>query len=254
MPMSELNLHRPWPLPNRPWMMKQTWNDLLFAHWPIPLETLRPLIPLSLPIDTFDGMAWIAVVPFWMSGVRPRGIPPIPYFSKFAEINLRTYVTIGGKPGVYFFSLDANRRLAVEAARLGFHLPYFRADIQLLQSKEGIVHYHSLRTDSRALPGEFRASYQASSDVFQSVPGTIEHWLTERYCLYSLDRKGHIYRGEINHMQWPLQLAKADIQMNTLTSSFGIQLPNCNPILHFAKKLDVQIWNIKTCKNEGDKG
>jgi uncharacterized protein YqjF (DUF2071 family) len=245
---SKLHPHRPWSVPNRPWIMRQTWNDLLFAHWPIPLEALRRLVPSSLPIDTFDGIAWIAVVPFWMSGVSPRWIPSLPYFSNFAEINLRTYVTIDGKPGVYFFSLDANQRFAVEVARLGFHLPYFLADIQVKQQDEASIVYHSIRRDDRAHAGEFRADYHAASDVFHSQPDTLTYWLTERYCLYAVDGKGQIYRGEINHAHWPLQLAEADIQVNTLPAAFGILLPDSKPLLHFAKKLDVQIWNLERCR------
>lgn len=244
----QLNPTRPWPVPNRSWIMKQTWNDLLFAHWPIPVDMLHPLIPASLPIDTFEGTAWIAVVPFWMSGVTPRGIPPIPGISTFSEINLRTYVIMDDKPGVYFFSIDANQRFAVEAARIGFHLPYFQARIQkyVIDDSQKIT-YHSIRNDKRANSGEFHADYWAVSEIFQSFPGSLEHWLTERYCLYGLDNKGNPFRGEINHKPWPLQLAEADISVNTLAASFGIELPNKNPLLHFAKKLEVQIWSTESC-------
>src|SRR5262245_10075958 len=121
--------HRPWPLPGRPWVMAMRWHDLLFAHWPVDPAVLRPLIPASLQIDTYDGQAWIGVVPFRMTGVRPRFVPPLPGLSAFAEINVRTYVTIEQKPGVWFFSLDAANRLAVWAARLSYHLPYCFARI-----------------------------------------------------------------------------------------------------------------------------
>src|ERR1700687_6083754 len=119
--------HRPWPLPARGWVMAGTWRDLLFAHWPVATTSLRPLVPARLRIDTFDGQAWLAVVPFRMSGVRLRGTPAMPWLSAFPELNVRTYVRCGAKPGVWFFSLDAGNPLAVGIARAWFHLPYYRA-------------------------------------------------------------------------------------------------------------------------------
>ncbi|MCY9695065.1 YqjF family protein [Paenibacillus alginolyticus] len=238
-------MSRSWPLTNKPWIMHQIWNDLLFAHWPISIETLRPLLPAHIPIDTFDGTAWIGVVPFHMSGIAPRGLPPLPYFSAFPEINVRTYVTIQGKPGVYFFSLDAHNRFAVEAARFAFHLPYFYAHIQVQHQAENTIFYQSLRKDNRARHGEFAGEYRPSSDIQLANPETLEYWLTERYCLYCTDRRGNVYRGEIDHDPWPLQSAEASINVNTLPYSFGIQLPDTSPLLHFAKKLKVKIWALE---------
>ncbi len=117
---------RPYPPPRRPWVMKQAWHDLLFAHWPFEASAVRPLLPASLPLDTFEGRAWIGVVPFRVGGLRVRALPALPFVSAFPELNVRTYVTLDGQPGVFFFSLDAGSRLAVEAARLAYHLPYAR--------------------------------------------------------------------------------------------------------------------------------
>nr|WP_307720089.1 DUF2071 domain-containing protein [Paenibacillus alginolyticus] len=175
-----------------------------------------------------------------MSGIAPRGLPPLPYFSAFPEINVRTYVTIQGKPGVYFFSLDAHNRFAVEAARFAFHLPYFYAHIQVQHQAENTIFYQSLRKDNRARHGEFAGEYRPSSDIQLANPETLEYWLTERYCLYCTDRRGNVYRGEIDHDPWPLQSAEA-----TLPYSFGIQLPDTSPLLHFAKKLKVKIWALE---------
>src|SRR5437764_14098290 len=119
--------HRTAPMPTGPWIMTQTWHELLFAHWPIAPEKIRPLIPSVFTLDTFEGEAWVGVVPFRMSNVRPRWVPPMPGLSAFPELNVRTYVTIHGIPGVYFFSLDAGNPIAVAAARTVFHLPYFKA-------------------------------------------------------------------------------------------------------------------------------
>lgn len=238
-------MSRSWPIPDKPWIMHQTWNDLLFAHWPIPLEILRAILPAHIPIDTFDGTAWIGVVPFYMTGVTPRGIPPLPYFSAFPEINLRTYVTIQGKPGVYFFSLDAHNRFAVEVARAAFHLPYFYARVQIEKRTDETIFYHSLRKDKRARQGEFTGEYQPSSEIRLTSPGSLAYWLTERYCLYATDRCGHIYRGDIDHDPWPIQLAEASIYVNSLPNSFGIDLPDTPPLLHFAKKINVKVWALE---------
>lgn len=232
--------HRPWPLPSGPWIMEQTWNDLLFAHWPVPPDALRPLVASVLPLDTFDGQCWVAVTPFHMTGVRPRLVPPVPGLSAFPELNVRTYVTVGGKPGVYFFSLDAASRVAVWAARSTYHLPYFFASMEV-NEVEDQVHYRSSRVGTKA---ELRAQYRPVKPVQLRSPGTLEYWLTERYCLYTVVHD-LIFRAEIHHEQWPLQEAEADITENTMASAAGIPLPEKAPLLHFSKKLQVLIWPLR---------
>jgi uncharacterized protein len=233
--------HRPWPLPSGPWVMVQTWHDLLFAHWPIALAALRPVVPPQLPLETWEGECWVGVVPFWMSGVRSRGMPAIPGLSRFPELNVRTYVTHGGKPGVYFFSLDAGSHPAVWGARALYHLPYFYAEMNA-DNVGGEIEYRSSRRGAHA---EFRGHYSPSSTVKPRPPGTLEHWLTERYCLYTLHR-GRLYRGEIHHAPWPLQDASAEIETNTMASTAGIHLPATKPLLHFSKRQDVLIWPLQT--------
>jgi uncharacterized protein len=223
--------------------MAQTWDNLLFAHWSLPPDHLRRLLPSGVELDTFDGQAWLGVVPFCMSGVRPRMVPALPLLSAFAELNVRTYVTAQGKPGVWFFSLDAASRLAVEGARHLYHLPYFNAAMNVEIDGES-VNYSSVRKDSRTAPGEFRGSYRPISEVYTSTPGTLDSWLTERYCLYAARSDGVLYRGEIHHPPWPLQRAEAEFQVNTVAAAHGIRLPNTAPLLHYARRLDVLIWNI----------
>lgn len=235
--------HRPWPIPGGPWIMTQTWHDLLFAHWPVRPEALRPLLPAGLHLDTYDGSAWVGVVPFHMSGIRVRWLPPIPTTSRFAELNVRTYVTTGSKAGVWFFSLDAASFLAVEGARRLFHLPYFNAHMSV-QLQGDCVTYSSRRTDNRARDAEFAGIYGPTGPVFHAESGSLEQWLTERYCLYSADAKGRLYRGEIHHHPWPLQPAEAEIGRNTMTTCHGIALPDRAPLLHFAKRLDVLVWPL----------
>ena len=239
-PALESLAHRPWPLPSVPWVMAQTWHDLLFAHWPIAADALRPLVPVQLMLDTFDGCGWVGVVPFRMSGVRARGLPALAGLSRFPELNVRSYVTLDGKPGVYFFSLDAASLAAVRAARALYHLPYFHAKMHSQAAGDEIV-YRSVRCDRSA---EFRGRYGPCAPVQLRAPGTIEHWLTERYCLYTM-HGGNVYRGEIHHQPWPLQDARAEIEINSMATAAGIALPNAPPRLHFARRLDVLIWPLR---------
>jgi hypothetical protein len=226
--------------------MRMTWHDLLFAHWALAPDALRPLVPPPLSLDTFDGQAWLAVVPFHMSDVAPRGIPGLPGLSAFPELNVRTYVTGAGKPGVLFFSLDAGSRLAVEAARLLHRLPYYHAALTATPDGEGI-RYASRRRDRRGRPAELRARYAPVGPVLRAAPGTLEHFLVERYCLYAPATAGRLYRTEIHHAPWPLQRASAAIETNTMAEAAGIHLPPSPPLLHFARRLEVVTWAPHRC-------
>jgi uncharacterized protein YqjF (DUF2071 family) len=237
--------HRPWPLPSGPWVMAQTWHDLLFAHWPVPVADMRALIPTSLEIDTFNGFAWIAVVPFRMSAVRLRGTPSLPWLSHFPELNVRTYVVRDGKPGVWFFSLDAGNFAAVAIARGWFHLPYFRAKMRS-EERDAWTHYQSTRAHRGAAAASLQAKYRPIAALQIAHAGTLEYFLTERYCLYTADGQGRLIRGEIHHAPWPLQIAEAEFTENTMASAAGIVLPACKPLLHFAKRQDVVVWAPKT--------
>jgi uncharacterized protein YqjF (DUF2071 family) len=220
-----------------------SWYDLVFMHWPLPWEQLRPLIPPALEIDTFDGTAWIGVVPFRMAGVHPRFIPTLPWLSVFPELNVRTYVTMQGKPGVWFFSLEAANPTAVRAARWLFCLPYFDARMAIAPWHEG-YRYRSRRTHRGASPAAFAGWYRPTGPVSLAPAGTLDHWLTERYCLYTADRKGRVWRGDIHHDRWPLQPAEADIEVNTMLDPLGLALPHMAPLLHFTYRLDVVAWPL----------
>ncbi|MFO0946488.1 MAG: DUF2071 domain-containing protein [Planctomycetota bacterium] len=223
--------------------MAQSWHDLCFLHWPMPAQQLRNLVPRSLELDTFDGTGWVGLVPFRMTGIRLHWAPEIPGTSSFVEMNVRTYVRAGNRPGVYFFSLDANHPLAVEAARLSYHLPYYHARLTCEPEGEAI-HYQNERTDRRSPPARFVADYAPTSDRFMARRGTLEHWLTERYCLYVLDRRRRVRRGEIHHQPWPLQTGKVDLRENIMGISHGIRLPDIAPLVHFARRLDVVVWRL----------
>jgi uncharacterized protein YqjF (DUF2071 family) len=234
--------HRPWPLPAGPWIGRQTWHDLLFAHWPVPAASLRPLVPPSLLIQEHSGTSWVGLVPFRMSGVSARGLPDLPGFSAFPEMNLRLYVEADGKPGVWFVSLDAANRLAVWGARRFFHLPYFFASMDSRDDGQRI-HYSSARLGSGRRVA-FRGTFGPTSPVFQTAPGTLEHFLTERYCLYTETPSGQIVRAEIHHQPWPLQAAGCDIAENSVGDAQGIPLPGPPALLHFSRRLDVVVWPL----------
>jgi len=233
--------HRPWPLPDGPWVMAQTWNDLLFAHWPVETEAVRALVPPALTLDRYADTAWVTITPFHISDLHARGLPTLPWGAKFPELNVRTYVTLGGKPGVFFFSLDAGDPLAVTAARALYHLPYFRASMDVRRTADEVV-YHSRRTHAGAPEAEFRARYRATGDVASPDSNTLDHWLTERYCLYAVAASDHVYRAEIHHRPWSLQPAIADIHLNTMAAAAGIALPAQPPRVSYARRLDVVVW------------
>lgn len=230
--------HRPFPLPDGPWVMQQVWHDLLFAHWALEPSAIRPLVPPQLELDLRDGKAWLGVTPFWMSRVRPRAFPALPWLSRFAELNVRTYVRYGGISGVYFFSLDAARLPAVWAARVGYRLPYFHARMRVKGSNP--VHYHSRRQRLRKAP-EFEAFYRPVGPAAPAIAGTLEHFLSERYCLYTVAGR-RVYRAVIHHAPWPLQKAQAQIAKNTMAEAAGITLPQQEPHLRFSRELRVLIW------------
>ena len=221
--------------------MKQVWHDLLFAHWPLPPEQVRNVVPAQLPLDTYGGKAWVGVVPFRMSGVRPRVLPAVPGLSAFPELNVRTYVTLDNKPGVYFFSLDATNLAAVWAARALYKLPYFHASMQV-RGEDGI-RYDSTRLHNPR-PAVFRGDYGPVSPVQLRQPGSLEHWLTERYCLYTVS-DGTVSRGDIHHLPWPLQNADARIEENSMAAAASIVLPRTPPLCHFARRLEVLIWPLR---------
>jgi uncharacterized protein YqjF (DUF2071 family) len=242
--------HRPYELPAGRWRMAQQWNDLLFAHWPIPVSEMARLLPAGLEVDTFDGYAWVGVVPFWMDQVRTRFVGEscimIPGTATFCELNLRTYVRsrITGLRGVYFFSLDAASALAVIGARTLFHLPYFLASMHRQIEADKTIGYSSSRLlNSRSV--RFKARYRGLGKVAEpSRNGTLEHFLTERYCLFA-PHGGQVLVGHIHHLPWPLETAEAEISINELPAAHGIVLPHRPPVLHFARELHVYIWSLR---------
>jgi uncharacterized protein len=235
--------HRPWPLPDSPWIMTQSWHDLLFAHWPVDKERLRARMPAGFPLDLFDGEAWLGVLPFHMSNVAPRGLPALPWVSAFPELNVRTYVTVDGKPGIFFFSLDAGNPIAVGTARTLFHLPYYSAAMSVGE-RDGWITYKSRRSGSGS-NACLECRYRPIGPATEARPGSLEDFLTERYCLYTTDSSFRPYRLEIHHDPWPLQPAELDLSLNTMADAAGIRLPSMTPLIHFSKRQDVVAYPLE---------
>lgn len=238
-PAFQETAHRPWRLPSAPWLWQQVWNDLAFLHWPVPASLIQPHIPPGLTVDEYDGQAWIAVTPFRISGATMHGVPPLPGISTFPELNVRTYVRHGDRPGVWFFSLDAANRLFVFAGRMLFLLPYVFSEMRV-EEREGRIHYYSKRPSGTG----FTASYTPIEPPRRSVPGSLEHFLTERYRLYAAER-GTLHFADIHHVPWPLQRAEVSVERNDMLAAHGLNAAGA-PLVHFAKRLDVVIWPLKT--------
>jgi len=220
--------------------MTQRWNDLLFLHYDLPPEALRPLVPDALTLDTYHQRGWLSITPFWMNHLRPPGIPSLPWVSQFSELNVRTYVTYEGKPGVFFFSLDASHLSAVWGARIFYRLPYWHASMKVKGRGKPLINYQSKRSHGPK-PAELSMTYGPASPAFRARPGSLEHFLTERYCLYAATRK-RLYRADIHHLPWSLESAAADIERNTMTETLGISLPPAPSLMHFSRTLKVLVW------------
>ncbi|PWU01704.1 MAG: hypothetical protein C5B53_02445 [Candidatus Melainabacteria bacterium] len=233
--------HRPYPLPRALWAMTQTWSNLLFAHWPVATAKLRDFVPKPLRIDEFEGTAWIGVIPFQMTNVVPRGLICVPHLSNFLELNVRTYVTFQDKPGVYFFSLDASNPVAVLVARMTYFLPYFQASMTCSTNGDE-VEYTCKRTHRGSPPLVFQGTYRPIGPITYSNQGSLEYFLTERYCLFVDKGSNGLFRADIHHVKWPLQSAEAEIRINTMAEPLGFNCAEAKPILHFAKSIDTIEW------------
>ena len=222
--------------------MGQTWDDLLFVHHRVPAAELRAHVPEALEVDEHSGSGWLGVTPFAITGLRARGMLPLPFVSGFLELNVRTYVTRDEKPGIWFFSLDASSDVAVKAARRLYRLPYFHADITMRRSKGRIV-YDCARHDGKA----FSATYGPDGSVAAAKPGSLEHFLVERYCLYA-EHEGGLYRADIHHRPWPLQPARAEIDLNTMPPA-GLTFGD-EPLLYYSARQDVVIWPLESATQD----
>jgi uncharacterized protein YqjF (DUF2071 family) len=224
--------------------MRQVWKDLLFAHWSVPKEALQDRLPPGLELDTFEGRAYVGITPFELTGLRLRGLPPVPLLSRFPEVNLRTYVKCDGLPGIYFLSLDAGRALAVVGSRLAFFLPYHYALARIERSSESVT-FSSTRISPRTGGASFEAAYRPVGPAFTPGEDTLESWFSERYCYFTPGPDGKVWRCEIKHRPWRLYQAEGAITRNTLADAADLDLPGDGPILHYARRQDVSVWSIE---------
>jgi uncharacterized protein len=237
--IEQVTSHRPWPLPAVPWVMVQSWVDLLFVHWRVSAAELRSRVPAALEIEEHDGSAWIGLTPFEVARLRPHLLPPLPGVGRFPEMNLRTYVRHGERPGIHFFTLDAANRIAVAAARTAYRLPYRTAHMGITR-QDGWIHFRSERADGSAA---LDVQYHGIAPGRPAEPGTLEHFLFERYALYSGLADGELLRGEIHHLPWQLQRAAAVFERNTVLTDHGFGGIASEPLLHYAAQQDTLVWS-----------
>lgn len=227
--------HRPWPLPDKPWSWRMEWRQLGFLHHRVSREHLQSLLPRGLELETFDGTAWISIVPFRMADVRWRDTPAVPGFSAFPELNVRTYVRHRDRPGVFFFSLDATNLPFVLGARVLHGIPYVWSRIELSR-KDGVFTMESRRREGP--PASFQASFAPEGDAFEASPGSFDHWVAERYCLYAHHR-GRLWRTEVHHAPWMLHKARFEVRTNDLARAAGIEVLDAQPVAHFSEGTQV---------------
>lgn len=226
------------------WRAFMRWHDLALLHWPVSAAALRRWIPQGLEIDAIDGQAWLSIVPFRMTDVHLRGLPSAPSARAFPELNVRTYVTDGRSPGVWFLSLDAPSWLAVWGARWTYRLRYYHAALSL-KRHGSTVDFRSQRRHFAAPAAEFQASYRPLDGPRPAQAGTLESWLINRYRLYTADRRGRVFHSDIEHAPWPLQPAEAVIELCTMTDSLGITLPRRPALAHFSSYVEAVAWPLE---------
>ena len=230
-----------------PWIMHQTWQHLLFMHWAVDSSVLSSLIPKGMTLDLFDGCAWLTLVPFWMADIRLRNVPSVFGWGtrKFPEVNLRTYVRVNNRPGLFFLSIDAGSRIDALVASKLFHLPYTYSRMTF-EEDEQLCRLTSNRSrEQNGLSAMFDASYQPVGKPFIPHPDSLDYFLVERYALFSQDLQGTIYRGDVKHDQWILQEAEAVVRKNTILTATGLDLPHLDrPKLHYSVGQSAKAWPV----------
>ena len=233
--------------------MYQSWRELLFLHWDFPAEQIQATLPPGLFVDTYDGKAWVGVVPFWMRKIRPRWFPAVPGISNFLELNLRTYVHDGhGTSGVWFYSLEANQALAVWAARQFFHLNYQQAQMESSHdSQHGWTEFHSQRVGAAAsLHCQF--CFRAITQPRPTERGSFEFFLVERYVLFTRSPSGQLYTGTVVHDPYSISEVELPQWSDSLFPLNGFPRPNRPPI-HAAmcRGVDVDVYGLVPLRDLG---
>lgn len=225
----------------RPWVMHQSWYDFLVLHWAVDPAAVRPLVAPELELDLWEGRAWVGVIPFRMEHVRPRFSPDLPGISSFLELNVRTYARLGDRTGVHFLSLECNHRAAVEVARAWYDLPYFRARMSSV-AEGGEVRYRSERLDPRGPPARYEGRHRPVGEPAPATAGTLEHWLIERYALFTASR-GRAFIGDVDHTPWPVSRVEVELETQTLLASHGLAVDERHPThAMWSPGVDTRVW------------
>ncbi|MBI1880661.1 MAG: DUF2071 domain-containing protein, partial [Chloroflexi bacterium] len=228
------------PRSRLPWLMALNEEHVLFMHWPIPAEHLRPLVPTQMELDTYDGQAWLSLIPLRMGSLHLRWLPPIPGTSTIIQVGLRTYIHVNHEPAIYYLTQYADNDLYIWVARYLFQLPYHKARMTFSPQQAGF-HFECHEPASGA---EFVASYRPVGQPSPATPGSLEHFLLERYTLFSQSPAGKLYRGVVGHAPWPVQQIEVDIERNTIPSVMGLTLPPAAPLLHFSPGVHDIAWLV----------
>lgn len=229
---------------SKQWVMKQKWSDLLFLHWPLPKDILIPHIPIDLELDRYNDSAWISYVVICMKGTYLRGLSKWSIFRSFPQINFRTYVRYQGYPGIYFLSLDTNHFLTYTFSKTVYKLPFFHAVMDYQQN--GNEFY--LKSERKNGDAQFEAKYTPFGERRQSQSGSIEHFLTERYRLYTNDHSGNLFFCDVEHVPMKLQNVETTIFHNTLLNPFQHQLKQDNFLSYFSKGVMAKVGMIQKVK------
>ncbi|WP_172597875.1 YqjF family protein [Ureibacillus thermosphaericus] len=223
-----------------PWLMKQTWTDILFLHYPVKKDVLEAHLPPNLMLDTFEGQGWVTIVSYLTKAIVIRGIPSVPMGRGIPGLNVRTYVKAGNKPGIYFFQLAIRHRVTAKLAKVLFHLPYIYLDMSLLKSEK---QFHSESSRIYSLP--FKCQYNVHSQASRMKQGTLGEWLLERYCFYTTNPQGKLLRCDIYHEPWIVHdVELMEVEHNILSTALNISSKAINPIPHYSKQLSVHIWPL----------
>jgi hypothetical protein len=227
-----------------PWIMFMSWQEVLFASWPVAPELIRPHVPSQLELDLFDGQAWVSLVPLLMADVHFRDLPPLPGQGTFPELNLRTYVKAGDDHGAYFLSIECPNAFTTWLSDTFFSAPYLNAEVALL-TQDNVRYFQSRRTHQGAPAAQFVASYSPVGDPFTPDPESLDSFLVERYAAFTVDARGGVHRMDIRHDVWRIQRAQAEFLVNTIPSAAGLSLPTLAPAhLGFAQTVDTLVFPV----------
>ena len=219
-------------------IMHQNWDNLLFLHWPIDAGAIRHLIPQALELDTFDGVAWIGLTPFALNHLRLIALPEVPGLGSFLEVNVRTYVHYQGRPGIWFFSLDASKLIPTIAARIAFMLPYFKAEMTI-NERDGEFQFASRRSGPPS--AEMRTHWRTGIRLRAPDPDSLAFFLVERYCLFAGSNE-NLRTTRVYHAPWILEEAHIRSHQSTMIASLGLPEPSAGPLSHFSRSMHVEIW------------